>query len=65
MWLYFNCEEYDLNFLDIRNDIRMIIEEDYMKDLVDKVQSCVLKEIKVIYLNVRSLRNKIDEIRCL
>lgn len=64
-WLYSNCEEYDLNFSDTRNDTRMITEEDYMKDLADKVQSCASKEIKVTHLNVRSLRNKIDEIRCL
>lgn len=64
-WLCSNCEEYVLNVSDTRNDTRMITEENYMKDLADKVQSCASKEIKVTHLNVRSLRNKIDEIRCL
>ena len=64
-WLCSNREEYVLNVSDTRNDTRMITEENYMKDLADKVQSCASKEIKVTHLNVRSLRNKIDEIRCL
>ena len=66
-WFCTGCTEYDLSLNDsyTRNDAGSFTGENYLKDLADKLQNCTSKDIKVAHLNVRSLRNKIDEIRCL
>ena len=39
--------------------------DNHLKGLAENLQSCSSKDIRVAHLNVRSLRNKLDEIKCL
>lgn len=40
-------------------------DESHLTVLAQKLQSCSSKDLRVAHLNIRSLRNKIDELRCL
>ena len=40
-------------------------DENHLLDLVQKLETCSSKDLRVAHLNVCSLRNKIEELRCL
>ena len=39
--------------------------DDYLRLLAGKLQNCSANDIRVGHLNVKSLRNKVDEVKCL